>query len=139
MRLNQPPLGGPAFRRLMDGQLKEHEWQGQVEQALDVYGWWWMHIPANVVVCPRCCTRIYRGIRKGVPDIWAIRPPYMLWIECKTQHGHLRPEQRQLMDMIRACGLIAIRARPSDRDRVLELIANPDVLNEASPGVSGPF
>lgn len=125
--VNQPPLDGREFRRLMDGQLKEAPWQKQVEEALTLHGWWWNHNPPNVVVCSRCRTRIYRGIKKGVPDIWAIRPPYMLWLELKTERGQLRPEQQQLMTMIRACGLIALYARPRDRDRVLDLIAHPEL------------
>lgn len=127
--LAQPPLDAPAIRRLMDRQLKEAPWQKQVEEALDVFGWWWMHIPPNVVVCPHCRTRIYRGIRKGFPDILAIKPPYILWIECKTERGHIDPEQHRVKAMLEACGQIVLHVRPRDRERVLELIAQRGELH----------
>jgi hypothetical protein len=124
--LAQPPLNGRDFRRLMDRHLSETDWQKQVEQALDWFGWWWMHVPANVIVCEFTGRRHYRGIRKGVPDIWAIRPPYMLWLELKTETGPHRPEQDQVMDKIRACDLLAIAARPRDREQVLALLGHPE-------------
>jgi hypothetical protein len=110
----------------MDGKLSEREWQKQVETHLTIFGWWWMHIPPNVVVCPRCHTKIYRGIRKGFVDIWAIKPPYMLWLELKTERGQLEPEQRELIDLLRACGQTVLHARPRDRAAVLELITHPE-------------
>jgi hypothetical protein len=122
----QPPLDGRDFRRLMDGQLKEADWQKQVEEALDVCGWWWMHIPSNVVVCPHG-TKIYRGIAKGFPDILALRPPHILWIELKRDRGgHLESEQRRVGAMLEACGQTWLYARPRDRERLLNLIAHPE-------------
>jgi hypothetical protein len=121
----QLTLTGRQFRRLVDGQLSEKQWQAQVERALDAHGWWWSHIPPNVVVCNRCHTRIYRGIRKGIPDIWAIKPPFMMWIELKTERGELDPEQKRVLAMLEACGMTALYARPRDRERVLHLIAYP--------------
>jgi hypothetical protein len=123
--LAQPPLDGRDFRRLLDGQLKEAPWQKQVEAALDVYGWWWMHIPPNVVLCPLCRTRIYRGIRKGFPDILAIKPPHILWIECKTEHGHVDPEQQRVKAMLEASGQVVVHVRPRDRAWLFALIAEP--------------
>jgi hypothetical protein len=124
-KLAQPPLNGREFRRLVDGQLTEAQWQKQIEQALDVLGWWWMHIPSNVVVCPHG-TKVYRGIRKGFPDILAIRPPYILWLELKRERGQLDAEQRRVGKMLEACGQVYLHARPRDRERVLNLIAHPE-------------
>lgn len=125
MKLEQAPLDGPSFRRLMDGQLKEREWQKQVEEALDAFGWWWMHIPPNVIVCSHCRRRNFRGIRKGFPDIFAMRPPHMLYIELKTEHGHLGTEQKRVRDMLLACGQTFVHARPRDREQLLEHIRRP--------------
>jgi len=123
-RLEQAPL----LRRFMDRGLKEASWQKEIEAALDFFGWWWSHNPPNVVVCPKCRWKIFRGIRKGIPDIWAIRPPFMLWIECKAETGQLDPQQRVVGDMIRACGLQWIHARPRDREHILNLIAHPETF-----------
>ena len=111
----QLTLSGQAFRKLIDGNLKEATWQKQVEEALTVCGWWWMHVPPNVVVCPRCHTKVYRGIRKGFPDLFAIKPPHKLWLELKTERGQLEPEQREVLDMLAACGETVLFARPRDR------------------------
>lgn len=122
----QPPLDSRQFRRLVDGQLSEKQWQRQLEKALDAFGWWWFHVPANVLVCTYCHRRNYRGIRKGFPDILAIKPPYILWLECKTEVGVLKPEQRHVHAMLRACSQRVLHVRPRDRERVLELIAHPE-------------
>lgn len=120
--LAQPAL----FQKLMDRSLKEKPWQQQVEGWLDLYGYWWMHIPSNVIVCPRCKWKIFRGIQKGFPDILAIKPPYILWIELKTEQGQLKPEQKQVGTMLEACGQRWIHARPRDRESLLNLIAHPE-------------
>jgi hypothetical protein len=125
--LAQPPFDGRDFRRLMDSQLSEAEWQKQVEQALDVFGWWWMHVPPNVLVCSRCRTRLYRGIRKGFPDLLAIKPPHILWIECKTEHGHVEPEQVRVKAMLEASGQVVVHARPRDRAELFDLIVHPEL------------
>lgn len=125
MTLNQAPLSGKAFRRLMDGQLKERAWQQQAEKALDTFGWWWSHNPPNVIVCRRCGTKNYRGIRKGIPDLWAMKPPFVMYIELKTESGQLDREQKRVRALIEACGLTFIHARPRDRERLVEIIADP--------------
>jgi VRR-NUC domain-containing protein len=122
----QPPLSGREFRRLADGVLSEAEWQKQIEDALDLFGWWYMHIPSNVIVCFFCHKKNFRGIAKGFPDLLAIRPPHILWLECKTELGQLKPEQRRVGAMLEACGQKWVHARPRDRERVLELIAHPE-------------
>lgn len=114
----------------MDGQLKEASWQKQVEEALTLFGWWWLHVPSNVVVCPRCHTKIYRGIAKGFPDILAIKPPFILWIECKTERGHVDPEQKRVKAMLEACGQTVLHARPRDRERLFHLIAFPESVHD---------
>jgi hypothetical protein len=110
----------------MDGSLTEAQWQKSVEQALTVFGWWWMHIPPNVVVCPNCHTKLYRGIARGFPDILAIKPPHILWIELKRERGQLEPEQTTVGQMLQACGQTWLHARPRDRERLMGLIAHPE-------------
>jgi VRR-NUC domain len=113
------------FRKLVDRGVKEKSLQKDVEEALDVHGWWWMHVPSNVIVCPKCRWKIFRGIAKGFPDILAIRPPHILWIELKTETGQLRPDQRRVGKMLQDCGQTWIHARPRDREQLLAMIASP--------------
>ncbi len=122
----QPTLSGPEFRRLIDGQLKEKTWQKDVEEMLDLHRYWWVHIPSNVVVCERCHHKNYRGIQKGFPDLLAVKPPYILWIELKRERGAVEPEQRDVGAMLLECGQIWIVARPRDRETLLDHIAHPE-------------
>lgn len=124
--LAQPVLTGAEIRRLTDGKLKEREWQQQVEEALTRHGWWFIHIPANVVICPSCHRKIYRGIAKGFPDILAIKPPRLLWLELKRERGQLEPEQKRVGAMLQACGQTWLHARPRDREELLHLIAGTE-------------
>lgn len=117
----------PLFRRFMDRQLSEAQWQKQVEEALDAFGWTWWHIPSNVVVCPNCHAKVYRGIRKGFPDLLAIRSPVILWIELKRERGQLSPDQRQMFQLLRASGQTVLHARPRDREWLFELLARKEV------------
>lgn len=92
---HQPPLDGPAFRKLMDARLKEARWQKEVERALAGLGWSKpFHAPSNVVVCTRCGHKNYRAVMKGWPDLITMKPPHLLAIELKTEVGRLTPEQR---------------------------------------------
>ena len=119
----QPPL----LRRFMDGQLKEREWQKQVEEALDTFGWEHWHVPPNVVVCPSCHRKIYRGIKKGFPDLFCLKEPYPpVWIELKRERGQLEAEQKQMHRTLRACGQIVIHARPRDREQLFDVLAHPE-------------
>lgn len=120
--VSQPPL----FRRLLEKGLREQPWQKQVEAELEFFGWWYMVVPPNVVVCPKCRWKIFRGVAKGWPDIVAIRPPEILFIELKAERGQLRPEQTMVGAMLRACGLRWIHARPRDREELRKLIARPE-------------
>jgi len=121
----QPPFH--SMRRLIDGQLTEKQWQKMVEGQLDFFDWLWFHVPPNVIICPNCHWKIFRGIRKGFPDIVAFKNGFKpLWIELKEERGRLRPEQTAMGELLLACGQRWIWARPRDRERVLSLIANPE-------------
>jgi hypothetical protein len=124
--LAQAPLNSRDFRRLIDAQLTEKQFQKQLEAALDALNWWWMHIPSNVIVCRFCHRKNYRGLQKGFPDILAIKPPHIVWIEVKTERGWLDPEQRRVHEMLRACGQRVLHVRPRDREAVLALITHPE-------------
>lgn len=126
--LGQSPLAGRDFRRLIDAQLGERQWQQQVERALRRLGWWFYHPPVNVIVCSRCGHRNYRGVEKGLPDLIAMRKPYKLWLELKTEVGQLKPEQRQVLELVRECpqDLVLREMRPRHREQLFDLLAHPE-------------
>jgi VRR-NUC domain len=128
----QLTLSGPAFRKLIDGQLTERAYQRQVEEALGVYRWDPVyHIPPNVIVCRACGAKNYRGIERGFPDIFALREPYQLWLELKGERGRLEPEQRRTTDLLQVCNqpIVLPGIRPRDRERLFDVIAHPETFH----------
>lgn len=125
--LAQLPLNSRDFRKLIDRDLSEAKYQKQVEEAMRALGWWFNHNPSNVIVCQYCHRKNYRGIAKGIPDLWAIREPTMLFLELKDERNTLEPEQRTLLDRIKQCTrIISTWARPRDRERVMEILEHPE-------------
>jgi len=122
MGMRQPPL----LARLMNRNLSEAAWQKEVEETLTFFGYWWYHPSPNVIVCPKCRWKIFRGVRKGMPDILAIKPPHILWLELKDERGQLKPEQTEVGQMLLACGQTWRHARPRDREQLLCLITHPE-------------
>lgn len=119
-----------TLRDELDERLKEKQWQRKVEGALKAFKWWFSHNPPNVIVCTRCGHKNYRGIARGIPDLWIMRPPYMGWIELKTERGWVDGDQHSVQALIDACTvkLPVMNARPHDRDWLYDLIAHPEAV-----------
>jgi len=118
-----------TLRSMLDRQLSEKQWQTHVERRLKAFKWWFSHNPPNVIVCARCGHRNYRGIARGIPDLWIMRPPFMGWVELKRERGWVDPDQRSVQALINACTvqLPVVNARPRDREWLLEMLAHPEV------------
>jgi len=50
----------------------------------------------------------------GWPDLFLLRPPRALAIECKREEGDLTPEQLDYLQLFNACGIPAVVVKPSD-------------------------
>lgn len=117
------PLGNMWRKR----RVLERTMQAQVERLAGALGWLPFHIPSNVLVCPTCGNKIYRGVRRGFPDLMLLRterlPPGRLrWLELKTPSGSLDDDQRLVHAFLRRSGEQVDVIRPSDHERLMEIL-----------------
>ena len=63
----------------------------------------------------------------GFPDLVLVRPPRVVFIECKSERGRLSPEQSAWLDALFASaaigGVETYIIRPRDRDRISGILA----------------
>ena len=98
--------------------LSEKQWQAMVTKALTATGWLWYH------------THDSRKSQKGFPDIVAVRPPHVLYIECKAETGVLTPDQRVWRDWLLQCPQIEYYVwRPSDYAEVTARLQRKDMAH----------
>jgi hypothetical protein len=96
--------------------LTEKQWQQQVLDLATLYGWRHFH------------DRDPRGSDSGWPDLVLCRPPELLIVELKSQHGHLTRAQSEWLAALRACGVQVDVWRPSQFDEVHERLRRPVTL-----------
>lgn len=106
--------------------LSEKDWQGQVCQLLELYGWDWLHVRAG---------RTNHGWRvatsgtlaSGWVDVFAVHAVKQrsVFIELKTEVGRLRPDQKAVHDLLRAAGCEVHVLRPSDLPALLDVLGAP--------------
>jgi hypothetical protein len=97
-------------------QLREREWQAWIVREARQQGWETYH------------TRDSRGSDPGFPDLVLACPVRgVRYIECKTEKGRVRPEQRRWLAILQASGQRAFVARPRDVDAVERLLAGETV------------
>lgn len=59
----------------------------------------------------------------GFPDLVLVRPPRILFIELKAGKNKLSPEQKEWLELLRACGLPAFCFYPEDWDEIQRLLS----------------
>lgn len=82
--------------------LPEAGWQQTVVDTAQAYGWWVHHHFDS------------RRSTAGWPDLVLLRPPEAIFVELKTDAGRIRPEQREVLAALEACGLETHIWRPRD-------------------------
>tara|TARA_Y100000310_G_scaffold322074_1_gene380631 strand:+ start:830 stop:1174 length:345 start_codon:yes stop_codon:yes gene_type:complete len=94
------------------GPKDEADFMAQVIEEAELAGWLWHHETDS------------RKSNRGLPDLILVRPPRVIWAECKTDKAasKLTPEQRLWLDTLKACGQEVYVWRPSHRDRILEIL-----------------
>jgi len=57
----------------------------------------------------------------GFPDLFVLHPDsgVSFYVECKSQKGKLRPEQKEWIDWLRRCGHMVFVWRPDDWDIII--------------------
>lgn len=86
--------------------VAEKDWQATVIQ-LATYCRWHHYHPFDS-----------RRSNPGWPDLVLVRPPEFMVVELKTDKGKLRPEQREWLAWLTACGIETHVWRPRDFDEV---------------------
>jgi hypothetical protein len=92
--------------------VTERDWQATVIDLAHLNRWTVFHVPDS------------RGMTAGLPDLILIRPPELLFVELKTEHGRLRPAQTVVLDALTDCGCECHVWRPHDQDRATQRLAH---------------
>jgi hypothetical protein len=51
-----------------------------------------------------------------------LRPPRAIDVEVKTEKGRLSKDQREVLDLLAACGQVVFLWRPSDWDTIVKVL-----------------
>jgi hypothetical protein len=101
-------------RAALVARRSETEWQN----ALIGYA----HAAGYLVTAMKDSRALWWGCDKGVPDLICVHPTRgVLWIECKTTRGRLKPEQKQWADTLARAGQQVYTLTPADQDYALRL------------------
>lgn len=98
----------------LDGSMSEAELQGVIIEMAELYGWVWHHETDS------------RRTRPGFPDLVLVRPPTVMFIECKTVRGRIRPDQQTWLDALEGCDrVVSSVVRPGDLDDLTTALMRP--------------
>lgn len=99
--------------------VSEAEFQRTVIEALDLFGWEWLH-------CRRSIGRGGRHVTatsvSGWPDLLCWRPGRVIALELKSDTGRVTPEQRRVLASLTAAGIDARVVRPADWVELVEVL-----------------
>lgn len=116
-------MTAPAIRRK---HMLESDWQVQVIDLASRLGWRHMH-PERVTV-QRPDGRVYAqtplsgGLGPGWPDLTLARDR-IVFVELKSGRGHLRQEQREVLEALRTAGGEVYVWTPRDLDEAQRVLS----------------
>jgi Holliday junction resolvase len=91
--------------------ITEAQHQAAIIELAQLTGWQWYH------------THDSRRCPAGFPDLVLVRPPVVLFVECKTDKGKLRPEQHEWLEALFRSDTVTARVwRPSDWAEIEETL-----------------
>ena len=88
----------------------ERDLQRNVQELARAYGWADWHVLRS------------KGMRAGFPDLVLIRPPDLVWVELKSEKGRLSPAQKEMHEMLRACGQQVYLWYPGNEEEIMEVL-----------------
>jgi hypothetical protein len=96
-------------------QLPETEFQAQVCELAEIYGWSWLHIRA---LRTKYGWRVPTSgpLAKGWPDLILVKPGVTAAVELKRDGEHPTPEQVQVLALLSAAGFETRVWWPKDWD-----------------------
>jgi acetyl esterase/lipase len=126
---------------LVSSPITEAEWLRSVGDALDLTGWAWIHHRPARRAQGKWTTPTQGSSAKGFPDIVAVRPPRVLWLELKTERGRVSPEQTDWLERLRASGQeVHVIRLPRDWHLFTDLTApEPEQLTLTSNSTAASF
>lgn len=71
-----------------------------------------------------------QGDAKGFPDLVLVKPPRLIFSECKTDVGKLTEEQLGWLDVLSQCHTEVYLWRPEDLDEIKEILTLGHVPNK---------
>lgn len=110
----------------------EEQFQKETIAVLQKYDWRVMHTRRARAGNDRFITPVAAD-GKGFPDLIAVRER-VLAIELKAEDGYPKPEQLAWWHWFRQAGIESYIWRPSDWDKMMEIIATPSPLPPGSRG-----
>lgn len=106
---------GSEYAALVTRGMSERSWSVHVEQLLRLTGWRFFHPWISI------------RSAAGFPDLLAIRDGRCIVLELKSERGKLTPAQAEWLALFAAVpGCEAYLLRPSDRERLVEILQGPD-------------
>ena len=91
--------------------ISEREFMRQVVEVAALFGWTVYH------------PQLSKWSERGYPDLTLVRPPRIVFIECKTEKGKTTIHQDRWLRLLGDCpGVEVMLARPSDFERIAELL-----------------
>jgi hypothetical protein len=98
----------------------ERDFQREVIQRAKSLGWFIFHaLPGQG---RNKHLTLFIG-KRGFPDLVLCRPPRLLFVELKSEKGRLSKDQQEWLDALRACGVEVYVWRPSDLERITEILS----------------
>lgn len=118
------PQGAVVPAGAVRGARSEADFQKAVETLAAARGWVRLVLPSYALRCPQGhAVHWGRSVLPGWPDLALFRPPRKIAWECKSETGKATPAQKEMLVTLEACGFEVGVIRPSDMDRIEELLA----------------
>lgn len=107
-----------------DRALSEREFRDQVDDLARQLGWESMHVDPLRTSGGLWRTPTHGSLGKGWPDTTYVRDRdrRLIFVEFKRELGTVAPEQLAVLDYLNRAGLEAFLWRPSDFDRIVEVL-----------------
>lgn len=95
-------IAAADYRVERDRLMTERDYQDLIISAAKTFGWTCYH------------TYLSRRSEPGFPDLCLVKPPTLIFLEVKTEHGRVGPRQAHWIAILGAVpGVIARIVRPS--------------------------
>lgn len=101
--------------------MTEQEFQLQVTDLAELFGWSWVHFrPAQTAKGWR--TPVSGPLGKGWVDLVLVRGRRIIFAELKADKGRISPDQEAVLNTLGSTGAETHTWRPADDDAIAEIL-----------------